>query len=135
MDFELVRFLCDVFLQDLRFGSLGVAKIHHFIHQFIHNYKIITNGLFFELFEILGEDLDDLVEEEEDFGSICIALGKGKEVEVVVSYVEILKSCHCQHFFRNDSRPAGKGHTLIPSSEKHGGTAELSSSASLRSFK
>lgn len=82
------------------------------------------------------------MEEEEDFGGVAVAFGEGEEVEVVVSDVEVLG-------VRAFNQPTAMTYkyaaplqssviteilerTLTPSSEKHGGTAELSSSASLR---
>ncbi len=63
------------------------------------------------------------MEKEEDFGSICVAFGQGKEVEVVMSDVQVLED-------QNRSLRLVARLTLMPSSEKHGGTAEDSSSAS-----
>jgi hypothetical protein len=49
-------------LQDLGFGSLWVAKIHHFIEEFIDNNEVVPYRFLFELFEIFGEDFYNLVE-------------------------------------------------------------------------
>ena len=46
-----------------------------------------------------------------------------------MSNIEVLKTCE-----KNPRAVWQTERTLIPSSEKHGGTAELSSSASLRSI-
>jgi hypothetical protein len=82
----------DVLLQYLGFGSLGISEIHHLIEQLIDDDKVVSYTLFLKLFEVLCKHLDDLVEEKEDLGSICISFGKREEVEIVVSYVEILPS-------------------------------------------
>lgn len=95
MDLELVGFLGDVLLEDLGLGGLGIAKVHHFVEKLVDDDKVVANRLFLEGFEVLGEDLDDLVEEEEDFGGIGVALGEGEEVEVVVADVEVLWPSVC----------------------------------------
>lgn len=83
--------LGDVLLEDLGLGGLGVAKVHHLIEELVDDDEVIADGLFLEGLEVLGEDLDDLVEEEEDLGGICVAFCEGEEVEVVVSDVEVLE--------------------------------------------
>jgi hypothetical protein len=77
-------------LEDLGFRSLRVAKVHHFVEQFVDNDKIVADRFFFKCFEILRENFDDFVEEEEDLGGVGVALGQGEEVEVVVADVEVL---------------------------------------------
>ena len=77
------------------------------------------------------------MEEEEDLGGIGVAFRKGEKVEIGMSDIEILlmivKGQH-RGLGCTDLHLDGKGvrHTLMPSSEKHGGTAEDSSSASER---
>lgn len=87
MDLELVRFLCDVLLEDLGLGRLWVPKVHHLIQQFVNDDEVVANGFFLQCLEVLCEDLHDLVEEEEDLGGICVSFRQRKEVEVVVSDV------------------------------------------------
>lgn len=77
MDFQLVRLLRDIFLEDLGFCGLGISKVHHFIQEFVDDDEVVPYRFLFELFEILGEDLDDLMEEEEDFGGICVSFRQG----------------------------------------------------------
>lgn len=84
--------LCDVFLENLGLGGLRIAKVHHFVEQFVDDDKVVADGLLLECLEVLGEDLDNLVQEEDDFGGIGIALGEGEEVEVIVANVEILQA-------------------------------------------
>jgi hypothetical protein len=79
-----------ILLQYLGLGSLWVAKVHHLIQQLVDDYKVVPYALLFELLEVFCEDLDDLVEEQEDLGSIGVALGKGEEVKVVVADVEVV---------------------------------------------
>lgn len=67
------------------------------------------------------------MEEEEDLGRIGISFCEGKKVEVVVTDVEILDG----RVRRVPLRYQGR-HTLMPSWEKQGGTADESSSASER---
>ena len=94
------------------------------------------------------------MKEKKDFGGVGVAFGEGKEVEVGMANVEVLngvkgsaflwtrerlcgyRACHFPHWLGKQPSFQILGlqyaRTLIPSSEKHGGTAELSSSASLR---
>jgi hypothetical protein len=54
---------------------LRIAKVHHLVQQLVDDDKIVADRLFFQFLEIFGEDLDNLVQEEEDFGGIRVALG------------------------------------------------------------
>lgn len=80
MYLEFVGFLCNVLLQDLGLGGLGVAKVHHLVEQLVYNDEVVTDGLFFEDLEVLGEDFDDFVEEQEDLGSIGVSFREGEKV-------------------------------------------------------
>jgi len=53
---------------------LRISKVHHLIQQLVDNDEVISYTLFFQLFEIFGENFDDFVKEEEDLGGIGIAL-------------------------------------------------------------
>jgi len=97
-----VRFLGDVFLEDLRLCCLRVAEIHHLIQQFVDDDEVVADGFLLEFFEVFGKYLDDLVEEEEDLGGICVSFCEGKEVEVVVSYVEVLGTVSATSSSRQD---------------------------------
>lgn len=90
LDLELVRLLSDVLLQDLSLGRLRVAKVHHLIKELVDDDEVVADRLLLEDLEVLGEDLDQLVEEEEDLGGVGVALGEGEDVEVVVADVEVL---------------------------------------------
>ena len=72
------------------------------------------------------------MQEKKNFGGVGVAFCEGEEVEIVVTDVEILLAHYgiCKHTLLY-KRLEGGG-TFMPSSEKHGGTAELSSSASER---
>ena len=85
-----MRFLCDVFLEDLGLCRLWIPKIHHLVEEFVDDHKVIPDTFFFEFFEIFGEDFDETVQEEKDLGGIRVRLSEGEEVEVVVSNVEVL---------------------------------------------
>lgn len=87
---QLVRLLRDVLLQDLGLGRLRVAKVHHLVEQFIDDDEVVADGFFLQSLEVLGEDFDDFVQEEEDFGGVGVALGQGEEVEVVVTDIQVL---------------------------------------------
>lgn len=69
---------------------MWVAKVHHFVEQFVNDYKVVTDRLFFEFLEVFGEDFHNLVQEQQDFCSIGVAFRQGEEVQVVVPYVEVL---------------------------------------------
>lgn len=77
-------------MQYLALCSLRIAKIHHLVQKFVDDDEVVPYALFFELFEVFGEDFDDLVQEEEDFSGVAVAFRQGEEVEVVVSDVEVL---------------------------------------------
>lgn len=44
-------------LKDLAVSGLGVAKVHQLIHQLIDDDEVISDTLLFQLFKILGENL------------------------------------------------------------------------------
>ena len=71
-------------------SGLWVAKIHHLVEQLVNDDKVIPYTLLLKLLEVLGEDLHDLVEKEQDFGSIGVSFCQCKEVEVIMSNVKIL---------------------------------------------
>lgn len=72
------------------------------------------------------------MEEEEDLGRVGVPLSQGEEVEVVVSDVEILVLPVRMEGKEKEDGNIVDEHAFMPSCEKHGGTAEDSSSASLR---
>ncbi len=78
-------------LQDLALGGLRVAKVHHLVQQLIDDDKVVAYALLLQHLEVLGEDLDDLVQEEQDFGGIRVALGKREDIEIVVPDIEVLR--------------------------------------------
>lgn len=67
-----MRFLCDILLQDLALRRLGVSKVHHLIHEFVYDDKVVANTLFFKLFEVLDEDLCQAMQKDDDFGRIRV---------------------------------------------------------------
>jgi hypothetical protein len=88
-------------LQDLRFGSLWVAKIHHLVQQFVYDDEIVSYTFLLKLFEIFSEDLDNFVEEKQDFCGIGVAFCESEEVEIVVTNVEVLSLTQQMHTDRN----------------------------------
>jgi hypothetical protein len=90
LDLELVRLLRYVFLQYLGLGGLRVAEVHHLVQQLVDDDKVVADALLLELLEVLGEDLDDLVQEQQDLGGVGVALGEGEQVQVVVADVEVV---------------------------------------------
>ncbi len=80
----------DSLLQYLTLRRLRIPEIHHLVQKLVDYNEIIADALLLQLLEILGEDLDDLMQEEEDLGGVGVAFCEGEEVEVVVSDVEVL---------------------------------------------
>lgn len=72
-------------MQDLSLCRLWIAKIHHLVQQFVYDYEVVPYALLLELFEILGKDLDNLVEEEKYLGCVGVAFSEREKVEVVVT--------------------------------------------------
>jgi hypothetical protein len=131
---ELVGFLGDVLLENLGLGCLRVAKVHHLVEEFVYDNEVVADRLLLQGLEVLCEDIDELVQEEEYLGGIRVSFRQGEEVEVVVADVEVLGRMESGQSVAGPGKRAGhKGqrHTLIPSCEKQGGTADDSSSASL----
>ena len=56
---------------------MWVAEVHHLVEKFVDNDKVVPYRFFFEFLEIFGKDFDNLVEEEEDLGSICVSFCEG----------------------------------------------------------
>jgi hypothetical protein len=52
-------------LEDLALGCLGVAKVHHLVHELVYDDKVVSDALFLELLEVFDEDLRESVEEED----------------------------------------------------------------------
>ena len=75
-----MRLLGDVLLQDLGLGGLGVAKVHHLVEELVDDDEVVADGFFLQGLEVLGEDLDDLVQEEKDARGIGVALRQRQEV-------------------------------------------------------
>jgi hypothetical protein len=100
-------------LQDLRFGSLWIAKIHHLVQQFVYDDEIVSYTFLLKLFEIFSEDLDNFVEEKQDLGGIGVAFCEGEEVEIVVTNVEVLSLTQQMHPDINGSCISAYIDTLI----------------------
>jgi hypothetical protein len=62
-------------LQYLALCRLREPKVHHLVHQFIYNNKVISDGLFLELLEVFDQDLRQSVEEYDDLSGIRVAFG------------------------------------------------------------
>ena len=73
------------------------------------------------------------MQEEQNLGGVGVSFRDGEEVQIVVANVEVLTGGSISYRVSSSSTGSLAGlRTLMPSLEKHGGTAELSSSASLR---
>lgn len=66
-----VRRSC-LLLKDLALRCLRIAEVHHLIHELVDDYKVIPDGLLFQLFEVLDEDLYETMEEEDDLDGVGI---------------------------------------------------------------
>lgn len=121
LDLELVGLLGDVLLEDLGLGGLWVAKVHHLVEEFVNDDKVVADGFFLEGFEVLSEDLDDLVKEEEDLGGIRVAFCESEEVEVVVADVEILDGLSCQGRVQHGRGNVTYVDTLVGEARRYGG--------------
>ena len=63
----------DILLENLALGRLRVPKVHHLVHELVDDDKVVADGLFFELLEVLHEHLHEPVQEEDDLGGVCVA--------------------------------------------------------------
>ena len=75
LDLEFVGLLCDVFLEDLALGGLGVPEIHHLVHELVDDNEVVPDTFFLEFLEVLDEDLDEAMEEDDDLCDIAVAFG------------------------------------------------------------
>lgn len=85
-------------MQDLALCCLRISKVHHLIQQLVNDDEVVPDTLLLQHFEVFGEHLHDLVEEEEDLGGICVSFGQCEDVEVTVADIEVLDgdhSCQC----------------------------------------
>lgn len=90
-------------MKDFGFGGLRIPEIHHFIEKFVDYDKIVTDGFFFEFFKVLDHhllseklpsgqnDLDDFVEEEDDFDGIGVSFCQGEKVQIAMPDIEVLR--------------------------------------------
>jgi hypothetical protein len=78
-------------LQYLGLCSLWISKVHHLVQQLVDDDEIVPYALLLEFLKVLCKDLDNFMEKEENFGSIGVSFGKSEKIEVVVSYIQILK--------------------------------------------
>lgn len=71
---QSMAFLSDVFLENIRIGRLWKAEVHHFIEQLIDDNEVISNGFFFEFFEIFTKDTNTFVEKWKNHRHIGVDL-------------------------------------------------------------
>ena len=71
-------------LENLALSGLRVSKVNKFIQKFVDDDKVVSNTLLFNLLKILAHNLNKLVQEWEDHGSICIAPGDADDVQVLM---------------------------------------------------
>jgi hypothetical protein len=81
----LATLLCDELSQHRRIGRLWIAKVHHFVQQFVNEHEIVATSFLVESLEVFAEHLRQTVEEGEDHGSVGIASARGRhQIQVVV---------------------------------------------------
>lgn len=84
-------------MENLRLCCLRIAKVHHFVKQLVDDDKVVPYRLLLELLKVFCKDLDEPVEEEENFGGIGVAFGEGEDIEIAVTNVEVLfQEASCQ---------------------------------------
>ena len=57
-------------MQNLALRCLGVSEVHHFVHELVDDDEVVSNRLFLQFLEVLDQDLNETVQEEDDFGGI-----------------------------------------------------------------
>ena len=95
MDFEFVRLLRNVsigtgcqpweeghgeahaLLQDFALCRLRVSKVHHLVHQFVDDNKVVSDRLFFQLLEVFNEHLNEPMQENDNLGCVGISFRHG----------------------------------------------------------
>lgn len=65
-------------MKDFRFSCLRMAKVHHLVEKLVYNNVVVPDTFFFELLEVLGKDLHDFVQEEQNLSGIGVSFGNGK---------------------------------------------------------
>ena len=60
-------------LENLALSCLRVAKVHHLVHEFVDDDKVVADRLLLELLEVLDEDLHEAVQEEDDLRRVRVA--------------------------------------------------------------
>mmetsp|Transcript_27984 Transcript_27984/g.46928 ORF Transcript_27984/g.46928 Transcript_27984/m.46928 type:complete len:204 (+) Transcript_27984:834-1445(+) len=89
LDIELVTLLCDVLLEDLGLGDLGVSKVHHLVQKLVDDDKVVPDALLLNLLKILLEHVDGLVQEHQDHGGVGVSVGDSQEIDVVGLDVDV----------------------------------------------
>lgn len=85
---QLVGLGFDESFEELDFGGLRVAVVHHFVEQLVDDDEVVPDGLLLDVLEVALEDVDEGMEEGEDHDCVIIFLGDGDDVEIVV-FVEV----------------------------------------------
>ena len=69
----------DALLENLALGRLGVAKVHHLVHELVDDHKVVADGLLLELLEVLDQYLHNAVQEQYDFRCIRVSFRQRKD--------------------------------------------------------
>ena len=75
----------DSLLEDLALGRLGIAKVHHLVHELVYDDEIVSYRLLLELFKVFDEDLGEPVEKGDDLGGIAVLLGEREDLGPEIS--------------------------------------------------
>ena len=59
-------------LENLALCRLRIAKVHHLVHKFVDEDKVVADRFLLQLFKVFDEDGNEAVKEEDDLGGIGV---------------------------------------------------------------
>ena len=89
--FQLLALLGNILLENFTVCELRIPKVHNLIQKFIHNDEVVTDTLFFELFEVLLEYL------REKFAFYCGVLSLVLKAKWVDKEIQTFSSLLMSH--------------------------------------
>ena len=72
-------------LQDLALRCLRIPKVHHLVHQFVNDDKVVADRLFFQLLEVFNEHLNKPMQEDDNLGSVGVPFRHGQNFGAMVN--------------------------------------------------